>query len=138
MENGWNLWVWLDCIGVISGCCCKEVYRFPHITYPYSTCITCSSFFCSKHSYFCVHFKNVFCSCLFLCNITNVSQKTFEIVQQSRSREHGNIIISTRTYVDCAHESRDFYMRCTACRFKKVAADFVCGNGVVDINLLHI
>ena len=27
-------WVWLECIGVLSGCCCKEVYRFPHITYP--------------------------------------------------------------------------------------------------------
>ena len=36
----------LECIGVVSGCCCKEVYRFPHITYPYSTCI--SSFFCSS------------------------------------------------------------------------------------------
>ena len=23
-------WVWLECIGVVSGCC-KEVYRFPHI-----------------------------------------------------------------------------------------------------------
>ena len=22
-----------------SGCGCKEVYRFPHITYPYSSCI---------------------------------------------------------------------------------------------------
>ena len=33
--SGWNLWVWLECIGVVSGCCCKEVYRFPHnITYP--------------------------------------------------------------------------------------------------------
>ena len=28
--SGWNLWVWL----VSSGCGCKEVYRFPHITYP--------------------------------------------------------------------------------------------------------
>ena len=27
-------WVWLECIGVVSGYCCKEVYRFPHITYP--------------------------------------------------------------------------------------------------------
>ena len=27
-------WVWLECIGVVSGCCCKEVYRFSHITYP--------------------------------------------------------------------------------------------------------
>ena len=41
MARGWNLWVWLECIGVVSGCCCKEVYRFPHnITYPYSTCIS--------------------------------------------------------------------------------------------------
>ena len=27
--SGWNLWVWLECIGVVSGCCCKEVYRYP-------------------------------------------------------------------------------------------------------------
>ena len=26
MASGWNLWVWLECIGVVSGCCCKEVY----------------------------------------------------------------------------------------------------------------
>ena len=25
MASGWNLWVWLECIGVVSGCCC-EVY----------------------------------------------------------------------------------------------------------------
>ena len=33
-------------MGVVSGCCCKEVYKYPHIiiiTYPFSTCI--SSFF---------------------------------------------------------------------------------------------
>ena len=36
MASGWNLWVRLECIGVVSGCCCKEVYRFPYnITYPY-------------------------------------------------------------------------------------------------------
>ena len=27
MTSRWNLWVWLECIGVVSGCCCKEVYR---------------------------------------------------------------------------------------------------------------
>ena len=26
MASGWNLWVWLECIGVVSGCCFKEVY----------------------------------------------------------------------------------------------------------------
>ena len=30
MASGWDLWVWLQCIGVISGCFCKEVYRYPH------------------------------------------------------------------------------------------------------------
>ena len=30
---------WVKSMGVASGCGCKEVYRFPHITYPYSSCI---------------------------------------------------------------------------------------------------
>ena len=42
MASGWNLWVWLECIGLVSGCCCKEVYRYPHNNYyfSYSTCIS--------------------------------------------------------------------------------------------------
>ena len=40
---------------------------------------------------------------LFAIIIANVAQRTFEIVQKSRSCEHGDIIISTRAYVDCAH-----------------------------------
>ena len=33
MASGWNLRVWLQCIGVASGCC-KEVYsRYPHNNY---------------------------------------------------------------------------------------------------------
>ena len=42
MASGWDLWVRLQCIGVVSGCCCKEVI----INFPYSTCI--SSFFGSS------------------------------------------------------------------------------------------
>ena len=30
--------MWEESMGVASGCGCKEVYRFPHITYPYSSC----------------------------------------------------------------------------------------------------
>ena len=30
--------VWLVGVGGIYGCGCKEVYRFPHTTYPYSSC----------------------------------------------------------------------------------------------------
>ena len=36
MASGWNLWVWLECIGVV----------IIIITFPYSTCI--SSFFVSS------------------------------------------------------------------------------------------
>ena len=35
-------------MGVATGCGCKEVYRFPHTTYPYSSCI-CSFL---HHPYF--------------------------------------------------------------------------------------
>ena len=35
MASGWNLWMGLEFIGVVSGCC-MEVYRFSHnITFPY-------------------------------------------------------------------------------------------------------
>ena len=36
-------------MGVATRCGCKEVYRFPHTTYPYSSCI-CS--FLQQHPYF--------------------------------------------------------------------------------------
>ena len=31
--------MWVESMGVVSGCGRKEVYRFPHITYPYSFCM---------------------------------------------------------------------------------------------------
>ena len=43
----------------------------------------------------------VFRLILFLCNVANALtfvQRSFEIVQKSGSREHGDIIISTRMY----------------------------------------
>ena len=33
VASRWHLWVWLQCIGVASGCCCKEIYRYPHNNY---------------------------------------------------------------------------------------------------------
>ena len=41
-----------------SGCGCKEVYRFLHITYPYSSCIC---YFLQQHPYFLFFF---FHSCI--------------------------------------------------------------------------
>ena len=68
------------------------------INYLYSTCI--SSFFVAASLRLCSFLKRFFRSCLlFLCNIASVAQRTFEIIQKLRSREHGDIIILTRTYV---------------------------------------
>ena len=52
-------WVWVESMGVASGCGCKEVhvYRFPHITYSYSSCIYS---FLQQHPYFLFFFLNVF------------------------------------------------------------------------------
>ena len=39
MASGWKLWAWLQCIGVASWCCYKEVYRYLHnITGKKSAC----------------------------------------------------------------------------------------------------
>ena len=40
-------------MGVATGCGFKEIYRFPHTTYSYSSCI-CT--FLQQHPYFFVHF----------------------------------------------------------------------------------
>ena len=55
--SGWNLWVWLAGGGcgwnlwvyMVSGCSCKEVYRFPHITYHTPLVFV---LFLQKHPYF--------------------------------------------------------------------------------------
>ena len=41
MASGWNLWVWLECRGVVSGCCCIRRcidILIIIITFSYSTC----------------------------------------------------------------------------------------------------
>ena len=66
--------MWLKCMGVVSGCCCKEVYvdiLVVIITFPYSTCI--SSFFDSSipTSFFIFKMFFSFLFILFLYNIAN-------------------------------------------------------------------
>ena len=70
MASGWNLWVWLECIGVVI-----------IITFRFSTCISsflpaASLFLYSLYNYFLVLAFCYFCA--------NVAQRTFEIVQKSR------------------------------------------------------
>ena len=64
--------------------------------------------------------KNVFSfwCMLFFCNIANVAQRTLEIIQKSRSHEHGDIINYIdknveRTSTAQVHESQDFHVRGT-------------------------
>ena len=41
---------WLECIDVVSGCCCKKVlYKFPHITYNYIPTPLIYLFFLQQH-----------------------------------------------------------------------------------------
>ena len=88
MASGWNQWVWLPCIGVVSGCCCKEVYRYH---FPYPTCI--SSFLAAASLLLRSFFKGFFglVSVIVLQYIANVTHRTFEIVQ--KNRDPANIII---------------------------------------------
>ena len=89
MASGWNLWVWLECIGVVSGCCCKAVYRCPHITYPYSTCI---SSFLQQHPYFFIHFLK--CFFVLVCYFCALEQMLLKEHSRSfKNRDHMNMAI---------------------------------------------
>ena len=76
-------------MGVATGCVCKEVYRFPHTTYPYSSCI-CS--FLQQHPYFlfikkkCFSFfyinkvgNNVYCQTIGIHMVTNCAPQLVNV-----------------------------------------------------------
>ena len=50
-------------MGVATGCGFKEIYRFPHTTYPYSSCI-CT--FLQQHPYFFFHFVKMILRSLYI------------------------------------------------------------------------
>ena len=77
---------------------------------------------------------------LFLCNIANVVQRTFKIVQKLRSRECNELYPQEhRTYVNCAHARVPKLPREVPRDVsRKLAADSVCENGVVEVSLLHV
>ena len=53
-------WMWVESMGVASGCGCKGVNIFPHITY---SLLLLYLFFFAAASLRFVHFLNVFHSC---------------------------------------------------------------------------
>ena len=81
MASGWNLWVWLPCIGMVSGC-------------PYSTCI--SSFLAAASLLLCSFLKCFFglVSVIFLQYIARYSKNIRDRSKKSRSREYNYLIIS--------------------------------------------
>ena len=57
--------MWLECIGVVSGCCCKKVYKFPHnITNP--SLLHLLARFCSSILTFLFSFYMDFRSCIIM------------------------------------------------------------------------
>ena len=51
-------WVWVEFMGMTSGCGCKKVYRFPHMNIPTPLVYICS--FLQQHSYFLFILKRFF------------------------------------------------------------------------------
>ena len=60
MASGWNLWVWLECIGVVSGCCCVRRYIDILIILLFPTPLVFAHFCSSIPIYFFVHFLKCF------------------------------------------------------------------------------
>ena len=82
MASGCNLWVWLECIGVV----------IIIITFPYSTCI--SSFFGSSIPISLFIFKMFFRSCLcYFCEIYS-KRCSKNIGDRSKIETMNNIIIN--------------------------------------------
>ena len=109
MASGWNLWVWLQCIGVVSGCCVRRYIDILTIiiNFPYSICI--SSFLAAASlllfSFLKCFFVLVYV--IFVQYIANITQRTFTIVKKkSRSREYNYLIISIIKNVECASTAR--------------------------------
>ena len=85
-------------MGVASGCGFKEIYRFPHTTYPYSSCI-CT--FLQQHPYFFVHFLKCF-SFLYIIIMMPLMQLYSALKTQGASK-HKLLISVTMTVLDESH-----------------------------------
>ena len=97
-------------MGVATGCGCKEVYRFPHTTYPYSSCI-CS--FLQQHPYFLFILKMffllvpvLFCNYILCINAHQLTSKSKFFKADIATYSHG---IFSRVRVTSIHPS---YRQC--------------------------
>ena len=72
---------------------------------------------------------------LFLCNIADVAQRKYEIIQKLRSRRHGNIIISK---TPSTMSPKTFTCEIPSDVLRKLQADFEYDNGIIEMCLLHV
>ena len=81
---------------------------------------------------------------LFLCNIAYVAQRTFKIVQKSKSRKLGDIINYIDKNVECTLTARALarVLRLPRVRyratFQESCSYLVCDNGIVEVSLLRV
>ena len=75
---------------------------------------------------------------LLLCSnidIPNLAQRTCDIIQKSRSHQHGDIIISTSMSTTSPETST---CEVPSDILWKLRADVVYDNGVIEVSLLHV
>ena len=71
-----------------SGCGCKEEYRFPHTTYPYSSCIYLL-FFCSSIPTFC-SFKKYYNCVLYVYTILATPKQSIPVLHMENVARGAN------------------------------------------------
>ena len=72
---------------------------------------------------------------------SKVAQRTFEIVQKSGSREHGDIINYIDKNVECTSTAHARPETSTCEVLRDVSRKLqltLCDNGVVEVSLLHV
>ena len=77
VASGWNIWAWLECIGVVSGYCCKEVILISSYTckrYSIGACLSgCTRYWCNR-------------SVITRCNLAVSDMYVYERLRQRRTR----------------------------------------------------
>ena len=104
-------------MGVATGCGCKEVYRFPHTIYPYSSCI-CS--FLQQHPYFLL----IFCFSFLFQYFFVIKFYVLNNLFTQYKHTHGQLRPSHGSHMKAAHNV--LYMKHTQTYASYPAMDISC------------
>ena len=113
-------------MGVATGCGCKEVYRFPHTIYTYSSCI-CS--FLQQHPYFLFIFKMFFVLVPVLLVITFY---VLNIFFAQYKHTYGQLMASYSSHMKAAHTVLYMKQHTKNVRFISCAGHQLYERGVVS------